>query len=151
MEDNIPYQLTYRPMAGYALRQAVTARVHVRPRQDITADGSAKPSMRAMVVFTALLLASDGFDGFCLVDQLSDFNVTAARVMGAEILSLPAWGWVCLGLLSLWIGYKTHPGQPLWHKTFWFGGRLRRLCRFGAFGLAALACVAGHVSLKTIY
>lgn len=138
-------------MAGYTLGQTVTARVHALQGQDNSADANAKPSLRAMVVLTALLLASDGFDGFCLVDQLSDFNAPVARVMGAEILPLPTWGWICFGLLSLWIGYKTHPGQPLWHKTFWFGGRLRRLCRFGVFCLAALACVAGHVSLKTIY
>ena len=148
LETGIPSRPIYRPIVGYALRQVVTARVHVWQGRDITTIVATNPARPALVAVTSLVLASDSFDGFCLIDQLSDANAWVARVLGAEILPLPVWGWVCFGLISLWIGYKTHPRQPLWPRDFWFAGRLRRLCRFGIFFLAALACLAGHVALQ---
>ncbi|NHO57779.1 hypothetical protein GOB86_12070 [Acetobacter lambici] len=150
VENGISPRPTYRPLTGYALRQAVSARVHVWQEQDIPTTVASRPAMPAMVALITLLLASDGFDGFCLIDQLSGLNVGTLRVMGPEILPMPVWGFFCCGLISLWIGYKTHPRRPQWRQNLWFRGRPRRLCRVGIFCFAALACVAGHVSLVSI-
>lgn len=151
MQDKVSAESQYRPITGYAATPVVAAQVWGRQPQGAKAASVTEVGGRSMVILFGLLLVSDGFDGFCLVDQLSDMSDTVASVMGPHYLTMSTGLLISVAGFSLWIGHLARVSR--WDRiaSCRFRGSLRRWCRIAAFSVTGLACLAGHVLFRTAH